>query len=118
LPWRFDSKNKALKKKECPSCAMMIDHSDKVCPICGYDFPGFSPWIKWIAVFLLIINVSLIMFDLGDRAIEFTLRSFTIPGYFWSTLWDFPTLKEFIEYLDYLSCLLRIGVICGNIRNC
>jgi RNA polymerase subunit RPABC4/transcription elongation factor Spt4 len=44
-----------MKKKECPSCAMEIDEKSKVCPICGYEFSIYSPWIKWVAIFLIVL---------------------------------------------------------------
>jgi RNA polymerase subunit RPABC4/transcription elongation factor Spt4 len=45
-----------MKKKECPSCAMEIDNSENVCPICGYEFPeGANPWYVAIAVILVLI---------------------------------------------------------------
>ncbi len=42
-------------KKECPSCAMEIDEKEKVCPICGYEFPPTKPAYTWIAILLLIV---------------------------------------------------------------
>ncbi len=44
-----------MKKKECPSCAMNIDESCKECPICGYGFIEQKPWIKYIAILLIIV---------------------------------------------------------------
>ncbi|MBI3220984.1 MAG: hypothetical protein HYZ44_15830 [Bacteroidetes bacterium] len=44
-----------MKKKECPSCAMNVDESSKECPICGYGFTESTPWIKYTAIFLIII---------------------------------------------------------------
>lgn len=43
------------KKKECPSCAMMIDQRETECPICGYEFPRQSPWITILAIFLILV---------------------------------------------------------------
>jgi RNA polymerase subunit RPABC4/transcription elongation factor Spt4 len=43
------------KKKECPSCAMMIDHDKAECPICGYEFPKQSPWITILAILLILV---------------------------------------------------------------
>ncbi len=59
-------------------------------------FGTFQLPINVLAVLLLILNVGLIMIDVSDRAVEFAMRSLTIPGYFWSTMFDFPSLKEFI----------------------
>ncbi|WP_157373292.1 hypothetical protein [Algoriphagus terrigena] len=44
-----------MKKKECPSCAMEIDAQAAVCPICKFEFPKRSPWITWVAIFLVIV---------------------------------------------------------------
>lgn len=44
-----------MKKKECPSCAMEIDTASKVCPICGYEFPGRSGSLKWVAIALALL---------------------------------------------------------------
>jgi RNA polymerase subunit RPABC4/transcription elongation factor Spt4 len=46
---------KTVKTKECPSCAMEVDDKAKVCPICQFEFPNRSPWITWMAIFLVII---------------------------------------------------------------
>ncbi|MCU0419467.1 MAG: hypothetical protein MUC38_07390 [Cyclobacteriaceae bacterium] len=48
-----------MKKKECPSCAMDIDSACRECPICGYAFTEQTPWIRWTAVFLLIVLLLL-----------------------------------------------------------
>jgi hypothetical protein len=34
---------------------MEIDAKSKECPICGYEFPGYSPAVKWTALILAII---------------------------------------------------------------
>jgi len=44
-----------MKTKECPSCAMEVPEKNKVCQICGYEFTTYSGWIKWTAIFLLIV---------------------------------------------------------------
>ena len=45
-----------MKKKECPACAMEIEESSTICPVCGYEFGVASRgWVKWLAVLLLII---------------------------------------------------------------
>jgi len=43
------------KKKECPSCAMMIDDDLKECNICGYEFAEIKPVYRWIAIFLIVL---------------------------------------------------------------
>ena len=43
------------KKKECPSCAMEIDAGEKVCPICGYEFPETPKAYVWVAILLIIV---------------------------------------------------------------
>lgn len=49
-------------KKECPSCAMEIDELEKICPICGYEFPRTNPVYTWIAVILLFITLVFFIF--------------------------------------------------------
>lgn len=44
-----------MKTKECPSCAMEVDVKSKTCPICGYEFTGFSSGYKWVAILLIIL---------------------------------------------------------------
>ncbi|ELR68553.1 hypothetical protein C900_00294 [Fulvivirga imtechensis AK7] len=34
---------------------MEIDAKSKECPICGYEFPGFSRGIQWVAILLIIL---------------------------------------------------------------
>lgn len=53
-----------MKKKECPSCAMEIDAKSKVCPICGYEFPGVgkSAAVKWLAILLVILFLLYLIF--------------------------------------------------------
>lgn len=52
----------AMKKKECPSCAMEVDDKSKECPICGYEFPGFSISVKFIAILLILIILLYFIF--------------------------------------------------------
>jgi RNA polymerase subunit RPABC4/transcription elongation factor Spt4 len=47
------------RTKECPSCAMEVKSNSRVCPICGYEFTGSSPWIKIIAAVLIAVFVYL-----------------------------------------------------------
>jgi predicted amidophosphoribosyltransferase len=48
-----------MKQKECPSCAMNIDADEKVCPICGYEFPKENPLFKILIILLVIVFVKL-----------------------------------------------------------
>jgi hypothetical protein len=52
LFWRI-----RMALKECPSCAVDIDRSSEVCPICGYEFPVRKPLLTWTAVVLLILFI-------------------------------------------------------------
>jgi RNA polymerase subunit RPABC4/transcription elongation factor Spt4 len=51
-----------MKKKECPSCAMMIDDSSKTCPVCGYEFPGSPAALRWAALLLAILFLIYLIF--------------------------------------------------------
>jgi RNA polymerase subunit RPABC4/transcription elongation factor Spt4 len=51
-----------MKKKECPSCAMEIDADSRICPICGYEFPGTKMGYKWIAILLVILILFFMIF--------------------------------------------------------
>jgi hypothetical protein len=57
VPNRISHKEfpKLVKTKECPSCAMEVDSSSKICPICQFEFPRRAPWITWMAIFLLLV---------------------------------------------------------------
>ena len=46
-----------MKQKECPSCAMMIDESAKVCPVCNYEFTKPNRLYQIIAIVLIVIFV-------------------------------------------------------------
>jgi hypothetical protein len=48
------------EKKECPSCAMEIDATNKTCPICGYEFPRVSTNLKVVALLLALLFLYLI----------------------------------------------------------
>ena len=44
--------------RECPSCAMNVDQSRVVCPICGYEFPitKKSTYLAvWLMIFLMVL---------------------------------------------------------------
>ncbi|WP_229712529.1 hypothetical protein [Marivirga lumbricoides] len=50
-------------KKECPSCAMMIDKKAGTCPICQYEFPvKAQSKIPLIALVLVIIFLISLLF--------------------------------------------------------
>jgi len=55
--------NLNMAKKECPSCAMEIDASAKVCPVCSYQFPEQPRSLRWIAVLLAIIMLGYILYS-------------------------------------------------------
>jgi len=52
--------------------------------------------VNVVAVLLLILNVSLISYDGISRLLDFSIRSFTIPDYFWTSVMSFPSLQEFL----------------------
>lgn len=51
-----------MKKVECPSCAMTVDAKSKECPVCGYEFTGYSVQIKWVAILLVIMFLLYFIF--------------------------------------------------------
>ena len=57
-------------------------------------FGIFQMPVNVLVVLLLITNISIIAYSFIERMIEFTIRSTTINGYFWTKLLEFPTLKE------------------------
>lgn len=46
-------------KKECPSCAMMIEKDSEQCPICQYEFArkSYQSKLKWIAILLALLFI-------------------------------------------------------------
>ena len=34
---------------------MEVDAKSKICPVCSYEFPGYSLPVKWVAVLLLVL---------------------------------------------------------------
>jgi hypothetical protein len=46
-----------MNKKECPSCAMMIDEKAKVCPICKYEYPQPNRLYQVIAIVLILVFI-------------------------------------------------------------
>ena len=59
-------------------------------------FGAFQLPMNVLAVLLLILNVSLISYDFLDRGLNFLRRSFTLPDYFWNTVFDLPSVKELV----------------------
>lgn len=51
-----------MKTKECPSCAMIIDASSKVCPVCRYEFPASNMGLKIVALLLVLLFILLLIF--------------------------------------------------------
>lgn len=50
-----------MSKKECPSCAVEIDKTEDICPICGYEFPKQTSTLKWVACFMLILFIGILL---------------------------------------------------------
>ncbi|WP_296622441.1 DUF2116 family Zn-ribbon domain-containing protein [Marivirga sp.] len=50
-------------KKECPSCAMMIEKDTQFCPICKYEFPrsSYQKQLKWVAIILAVLFLLVIL---------------------------------------------------------
>lgn len=59
-------------------------------------FGTFQLPMNFLAVLLLILNVGIISYDFLDRGSSFLRRSFTLSGYFWNTVFDFPSIKELV----------------------
>lgn len=57
-------------------------------------FGIFQMPVNVLVVLLLITNISIIAYSFIERMIEFTIRSTTIKGYFWTKLLEYPTLQE------------------------
>lgn len=51
-----------MEKKECPSCAMETKATDRICPVCGYEFPMQSKWQVVVAVVLLLAILAFMIF--------------------------------------------------------
>lgn len=51
-----------MQTKECPSCAMDVDENSRECPICGYEFTGYSATMKWTAVLLIAAILTSLLF--------------------------------------------------------
>jgi RNA polymerase subunit RPABC4/transcription elongation factor Spt4 len=49
-------------KRECPSCALMVDADAKVCPVCDHKFNPYSKWVQWLAMFLIILFLWMMIF--------------------------------------------------------
>ena len=50
-----------MKKVDCPGCAVEVDASSDVCPICGYEFPKQSPLFKAGVWILILLTLSWIL---------------------------------------------------------
>jgi len=59
-------------------------------------FGTFQMPINVIVVITLITNISIIAYNFVDKMIEFTIRSATIKGYFWTRILEFPTLQQIL----------------------
>jgi hypothetical protein len=51
-----------MKKKECPACAMNIDETSSVCPVCGYEFPSKQRGLKTLAIALVLMFLFYILY--------------------------------------------------------
>jgi hypothetical protein len=51
-----------MKKRECPSCAMNVDASNKECEICGYEFADTPVGYKLVAVMLILLFLFFMIF--------------------------------------------------------
>jgi hypothetical protein len=51
-----------MKKKECPACAMNIDGTADICPVCGYEFPSKQRGLKIMAIALALIFLFLVLY--------------------------------------------------------
>ena len=59
-------------------------------------FGLFQMPVNILVVILLILNISIITYNFFDTMIEFTIRSATIKGYFWTIMLEMPTLQQMI----------------------
>jgi len=57
-------------------------------------FGLFQMPVNILVVAVLLLNISIIAYNFFDRMIEFTIRSATIDGYFWTRILDMPTLQQ------------------------
>lgn len=51
-----------MKKIECPGCAVEVDASHEVCPICEYEFPKQSFAIKVGVWFLILLMLTWLLY--------------------------------------------------------
>ncbi len=42
-------------KRECPSCALMVDDTDEICPYCSYEFPVQKPFFPWVVGLFIVL---------------------------------------------------------------
>ena len=46
-----------MEKKECPSCAMMIEKDAHQCPICQYEYPRPNRLYQIVAIILVLVFI-------------------------------------------------------------
>ncbi len=51
-----------MKTRECPSCGMEIEADNKVCPVCGYEFPRKSKGFRLGAILLAVLLLIWLFF--------------------------------------------------------
>jgi RNA polymerase subunit RPABC4/transcription elongation factor Spt4 len=51
-----------MKKKECPSCAMMVNTNSKTCPICSYEFTQSNRGVQFVAIMLILLFLYFLIF--------------------------------------------------------
>jgi RNA polymerase subunit RPABC4/transcription elongation factor Spt4 len=56
-----------MSKKECPSCAMMVDEQNKTCPVCEFEFPDTHKNKPWIILVLLGLVIVLALIGWAKR---------------------------------------------------
>lgn len=63
------------------------------------------------ALILLVLNASIISYNVGRDGMEFAIRSLTIPNYFMNSLIDFPTIQEFVLARDLLITIPILAIL-------
>jgi RNA polymerase subunit RPABC4/transcription elongation factor Spt4 len=51
-----------MKKKECPSCAMVVDKNFAICPVCAYEFPQSRTNTMIVAILMIILFILYLFF--------------------------------------------------------
>jgi hypothetical protein len=49
---------KNFGKRECPACACEVAANHNRCPICGYEFPNWTPRSKSLLVWVTILILA------------------------------------------------------------